>query len=41
MKLATELLHDLKKHCRAWQIATVITAVIAISELVVIVFFRK
>lgn len=37
-QLATEILHDLKKHCRAWQIATVITTVIAIAELVVIVF---
>jgi hypothetical protein len=36
--LATDVLHDLKKHCRAWQIATVITAVIAIVELVIIVF---
>lgn len=35
-QLATEILHDLKKHCRAWQIATVITTVIAIAELVVI-----
>lgn len=34
--LATDVLHDLKKHCRAWQIATVVTAVIAIAELVVI-----
>lgn len=34
--LATDVLHDLKKHCRAWQIATVVTAVIAIVELVVI-----
>lgn len=34
--LATEILHDLKKHCRAWQIATVITAVIAIAEFVII-----
>lgn len=37
-QLATDVLHDLKKHCRAWQIATVITAVIAIVELVIIVF---
>lgn len=36
--LATDVLHDLKKHCRAWQIATVVTAVIAIVELVIIVF---
>ena len=34
--LATDVLHDLKKHCRAWQIATAITTVIAIAELVVI-----
>lgn len=37
-QLATDVLHDLKKHCRAWQIATVVTAVIAIVELVTIVF---
>lgn len=37
-QLATEILYDLKKHCRAWQIATVVTAVIAIVELVIIVF---
>jgi hypothetical protein len=36
--LATEILHDLKKHCRAWQIATVVTTAIAIAELVIIVF---
>ncbi len=36
--LATDVLHDLKKHCKAWQIATAITTVIAIVEFVVIVF---
>lgn len=36
--LATELLHDLKKHCKVWQIATVITTVIAIAEFMIIVF---
>lgn len=36
--LATELLHDLKKKAIFWQIATVITTVIAIAEFVVIVF---
>ena len=36
--LATEILHDLKKHCRAWQIATVVTTVIAVAEFVIIVF---
>lgn len=36
--LATEILHDLKKHCRAWQIATIITTVIAIAEFMIIVF---
>lgn len=40
-QLATEILHDLKKHCRAWQIATVITAIIAIVELVIIVFQKE
>lgn len=34
--LATDVLHDLKKHCRVWQIATAIVTVIAIAELVVI-----
>lgn len=34
--LATEILHDLKKHCKAWQIATAITTIIAIVELVII-----
>ena len=36
--LATDVLRNLKKHCRAWQIATVITTVIAIAEFVIIVF---
>lgn len=36
--LATDVLRNVKKHCRTWQIATVITAVIAIAELVIIVF---
>lgn len=36
--LATEILHDLKKHCRAWQIATVVTAVIAVVEFIAIIF---
>lgn len=36
--LSLEILHELKKHCRAWQIATVITTIIAIVELVIIVF---
>lgn len=36
--LATEILHGLKKHCKAWQIATVITTVIAIVEFMIIVF---
>lgn len=36
--LATDVLRNLKKHCRAWQIATAVTTVIAIAELVVIVF---
>lgn len=36
--LATDVLRNVKKHCRAWQIATVITTIIAIAELVVIVF---
>lgn len=37
-QLVTEILHDLKKHCRAWQIATVVTTVIAIAEFMIIVF---
>ena len=36
--LATDVLHDLKKHCRVWQIATVITTFIAVVELMIIVF---
>ena len=36
--LATEILRNLKKHCRAWQIATAITTVIAIAEFMIIVF---
>lgn len=36
--LATDVLRNLKKHCRAWQIATVIIAVIAIAEFMIIVF---
>lgn len=36
--LATDVLRNVKKHCRAWQIATVITVVIAIAEFVIIVF---
>jgi hypothetical protein len=36
--LATDVLRNLKKHCRAWQIATAITTVIAVVELMIIVF---
>lgn len=36
--LATDVLRNLKKHCRAWQIATVIVTAIALVEFVVIVF---
>ncbi len=36
--LATEILHEVKKHCRAWQIATVITTVIAVVEFIAIIF---
>lgn len=36
--LATDVLRNLKKHCRAWQIATVITAITAIAEFMIIVF---
>lgn len=36
--LATDVLRNLKKHCRAWQIATVITTVIAIAEFMIIAF---
>ena len=39
--LATDVLHDLKKHCRVWQIATVITTVIAIAEFVIIVLQKE
>ena len=39
--LATEILRNVKKHCRAWQIATVITAVIAIAEFVIIMMMQK
>ena len=34
--LATEILHEVKKKATFWQIATVITTVIAIVELVII-----
>ena len=36
--LATDVLHNLKKHCKAWQLVTVITTVIAIAEFMIIVF---
>lgn len=39
--LATEILHDLKKHCRVWQIATAITTVIATAEFVIIMMMQK
>lgn len=39
--LATDVLRNVKKHCRAWQIATVITAVIAIAEFVIIMMMQK
>ena len=39
--LATDVLRNLKKHCRVWQIATVITAVIAIAEFVIIMMMQK
>lgn len=34
--LATEILHDLKKHCRAWQIATIAVIIVAIAEFLII-----
>ena len=39
--LATDVLRNLKKYCRVWQIATVITAVIAIAEFVIIMMMQK
>lgn len=36
--LATDVLRNLKKYSRVWQIATVITTVIAIAEFMIIVF---
>ena len=39
--LATDVLRNVKKHCRVWQIATVITAVIAIAEFVIIMMMQK
>ncbi len=35
---ATEVLHKLKKRCRVWQVATIITLTISVLELVVILF---
>lgn len=37
--LATDILHKLKKHCRVWQIATVIVIAIALVEFAVIIAF--
>ena len=36
--LSMEILHEVKKKATFWQIATAITTVIAVVELVVIVF---
>ena len=38
MKLATEILHDLKKKATFWKVATIVTFVIAVIEFVVIRF---
>lgn len=38
MKLATELLHDLKKTANFWKVATFVILAVALAELVVIVF---
>lgn len=38
MERATEVLHKLKKRCRVWQVATIITLTILVLELVVILF---
>lgn len=34
--LATDVLHDLKKHCRAWQIATIAVIIVAVAEFLII-----
>lgn len=38
MKLATELLHDLKKTATFWKVATIVSLTVALVELVIIVF---
>ena len=38
MKLATELLHDLKKTATFWKVATIVSLAVALAEFVIIVF---
>ena len=38
MKLATELLHELKKTANFWKLATIVCLTLAVAEFVIIVF---
>jgi hypothetical protein len=37
-KLATEILHKVKKRCRVWQIATFVVLAVAVIEFIAIIF---
>lgn len=37
-ELATDILHEVKKKATFWKVATIVTLVVAVIELVVIVF---
>ena len=38
MKLATELLHDLKKTANFWKVATIVCLTLAVVEFIAIIF---
>ena len=38
MKLATELLHEVKKKANFWHLATIVCLTLAVAEFVIIVF---
>ena len=41
MKLATELLHDLKKTANFWKLATIVCLTLAVAEFVIIMMMQK
>lgn len=38
MKLATEILHDLKKKATFWKVATIVCLTLAVVEFIAIIF---